>query len=383
VTDTQRLMNTTQHPYLSAARPASGRSAHVAPTRGARDWWPRWSALGAALWSAVYGSLGVWWISHPAGFPFGVGPSSGPASSLWTGLRPQTGAPVVAVLGLIGTWFAILMSRMEPRAPTRSPLLAFAVAMATTLLALVPDARVLAVAAYGPIYLLGSPFGWPPTSYWHSIPWPIWYQFGCIAGGFLWGATALAYFRLTRGACVACGRRAVSSPWTTPASAARWGRWGVGISIVAPLAYATTRLAWVLGIPFGISESLLRLVRSTGMLGAAAGLASVAIGGAILTLGLVRPWGEVFPRWIPIVRGRRVPPALAIAPASLVAVLVFAAGLGITRDVLRDGFSSADWIASAPGLLWPFWGIGLGAATLAYHYRRRGPCGRCGRGDAP
>ena len=198
------------------------------------------------------------------------------------------------------------------------------------------------------------------------------------AGGFLWGATALACHRLMRGACVSCGRRPAQSPWTSPAAAAHSGKWGVLFAVVAPLTYATTRLAWVFGIPLGISESLLRQVR-TEMIGAAGGLASVAIGGAILTVGLVRPWGELLPRWMPIVGGRRVPPALAIAPASLVAVLVFAAGLGLVHDVLRDGLPEVDWLAHAPGLLWPLWGLGLGAATLAYHYRRRGRCSRCGR----
>ena len=372
------MTNTHHHP-ASVARPAPSRATHRATSDRSRGSWPRWSALGAALWSAVYGCLGIRWMSHPTGFPFGVGPESGPASSLWSGLRPEIGAPVVAVLCFTGAAVAILMYRLRPYRPLRMPLLTFAMSMSVTLLVLVPDARLLAAVAYAPIFLIGAPFGWPPVSYWESIPWPIWFQFGCIAGGFLWSATTLAYFRVTRGACVACGRRATSPRWTSPTAAARWGRWGVFFAVIAPLAYATTRLAWVVGIPLGISQSLLRQVRSE-MLGAALGLASVAIGGAILTVGLVRPWGEVFPRWMPILRGRRVPPALAIVPASFVAVLVFAAGLGITRDVLRDGLPAVDWLAHAPGLLWPFWGLGLGAATVAYHYRRRGRCSRCGRG---
>jgi hypothetical protein len=336
------------------------------------------SSLATSAWSAAYGCLGVWWISHPAGFPFGVAPSSGPASSLLAGLRPEIGAPLVAVLGLTGAAVAIVMSRMRSYGRLDAPILAFAWAMTMALLVVVPDGRLLAVAAYAPIFLVGAPFGWPPVRFWDAVPWPLWFQFGCVAGGFLWGATALAFFRRSRGACVACGRRSAPSRWTSPAAAARWGRWGVGFAVIAPLAYATTRLAWVVGIPLGISESLFVQVRSE-MLGAAAGLASVAIGGAILTVGLVRPWGEVFPRWMPFIGGRRVPPALAIAPASFVAVLVFAAGLGITRDALRDGLGGVDWLARLPGLLWPLWGIGLGAAALAYYYRRRGRCSRCGR----
>src|SRR3712207_6325039 len=149
-----------------------------------RDWWggswPSWSALGAAVWSAVYGCLGLWWISHPAGFPFGVGPSAGPASSLWAGLRPEAGARVVAVLGFTGAVVAILMVRMRPRGGARAALLAFSWVMTATLLVLVPDGRALATAAYAPLFLLGAPFGWPPVSYWDAVPWPVWYQFGCI-----------------------------------------------------------------------------------------------------------------------------------------------------------------------------------------------------------
>lgn len=43
--------------------------------------------------------------------------------------------------------------------------------------------------------------------------------------------------------------------------------------------------------------------------------------------------------------------------------------------ILGEGVLSAqNWAALAPGLLWPLW-----EATLAYYYRRRGRCERCGR----
>ena len=116
-------------------------------------------------------------------------------------------------------------------------------------------------------------------------------------------------------------------------------------------------------------------------------MATVAVGGAILTLGLVQRWGEVFPRWIPRLAGRRVPPALAIVPAALVSVLVTSAGLMFLRlTLLRTmgavfpAISPENWAALAPELLWPLWGGALAAATLAYYYRRRDPCLRCGRG---
>jgi hypothetical protein len=88
-------------------------------------------------------------------------------------------------------------------------------------------------------------------------------------------------------------------------------------------------------------------------------------------------------------RGRRVPIWLAVFPASLVSILVTAAGLlmfvrmtltGRLEDILGEGVLTEDnWAALAPELLWPLWGAALGAATLAYYYRRRGRCNHCGR----
>ena len=72
--------------------------------------------------------------------------------------------------------------------------------------------------------------------------------------------------------------------------------------------------------------------------------------GAILTLELVLRWGEVFPRWIPFLGGKRVPISLAVVPASLVAVLVTRAGLmfvGLTLTgrlcaIFGEGVLSAE-----------------------------------------
>lgn len=114
------------------------------------------------------------------------------------------------------------------------------------------------------------------------------------------------------------------------------------------------------------------------------------MGGAGLTLGLTQHWGEVFPRWFPVLGGRRVPPLLAIVPAGLVAVLVTSAGLMFWRLSLGGGFELGigetltledQWAAILPELLWPVWGLALATATLAYYYRRRGNCPICARGS--
>ena len=105
-------------------------------------------------------------------------------------------------------------------------------------------------------------------------------------------------------ACPACGRNDHERGWTTPTSAARWGRWAAYTAAVIPVAYALTRFAWAAGIPLGISRDFLAEMRETGLVWAGAGLGAFATVGAILTLGLVRPWGERFPRWLPGLAGR-------------------------------------------------------------------------------
>ena len=44
---------------------------------------------------------------------------------------------------------------------------------------------------------------------------------------------------------------------------------------------------------------------------------------AFLTVGLVRPWGEVVPRWVPLVGGRPVPVRAATGAAAAGATLIF------------------------------------------------------------
>ncbi len=353
--------------------------------------WPGWIRYAAATWSLIYGVLGLYWALGGAGFPFGRENDPGAALSILVGVRSEVGAPVIAALGLLGAVAAVAMARMKGRGILRAALLGFAWVAAAMLALVIPDYRVLVGVAYAPIILIGAPFGWPPgANLIDAFPWPVVNQFICITGGLLWSATAVAYGRRTRDACGNCGRTDSGSGWTAPDAAARWGRWAVYVAVVIPILYALTRWAWALGIPLGISEEFLREGQEIGMWWGGAGLATIAVGGAVLTLGLVQRWGEVFPRWIPFLSGKRVPPALAIVPASLVAVLVTAAGLMFVRltltgtlgELFGEGdlvFSAENWAALAPELLWPVWGAALGAATLAYYYRRRGRCGHCGR----
>lgn len=342
--------------------------------------WPEWIGYVAGGWSLVYGAiiLGVYWAVGRRGFPFGEGDPQA-ALSVLNGLTAAAGAPIIAVLGLVGSVVAIAMARGWGRGQLRPVLLAFAWVAAVALALVIPDYRGLMGVAYAFVFLIGAPFGWPPANFFDSVTWPVINQFLCISGGVIWAATAVAYQR-RGGDEIAAPTRAAG--WTTPVAAARWGRWAAAVAVIIPLLYAATRWAWALGIPLGISDELYQEGRETGLWWAGAALATVAIGGAILTLGLVQRWGEVFPRWAPFLAGKRVPPALAIVPASFVAILVTSAGLMFVRLTLLNSFTDLfsfidpeDWAALAPELLWPFWGFALGAATLAYYLRRRGEDG--------
>lgn len=156
-------------------------------------------------------------------------------------------------------------------------------------------------------------------------------------------------------------------------AAMRVGRWSVAVAVVAPLVYASTRLAWALGIPLGVTDEFLVLLGDAKFAGLGLGL--FAIVGALLTLGLVQRWGETFWSWLPIVGGRPVPVSLAVVPGLFIAMAVVSAGIGFARLILGGEVESlpgepVDWAAWAPELLWVPWGVALGVAALAYRVRR-------------
>jgi hypothetical protein len=348
-----------------------------------RGWWrrwPDWAPLAAGTWSLLYGLLGVWWTLGGSGFPYGEGDPEA-VGSLLAGVPTAVGAPVVAVLGLAGAAAALAMVRPWGRRLPRDLVGGFAWGTAAVLLLVVPDARVLMLLGYLPalVLLLKA----------DAVDWPALNQFLALGGGALWAAAALAWQRRGRHACAHCGRAAGAAGRGVGADGPRWGRWATWVAVLAPLPYAATRLAWALDVPLGVTDEFMAVYRAD-YVAKDVGLwrftlGGMALAGSVLTMGLVQRWGEVFPRWIPLLAGRRVPPALAIVPATLVSVAVTVASLSIWREAAAEGFDRdlwADgWGPGGPILFWLPWGVALGLATLAYHLRRRGPCRHCGRGS--
>lgn len=156
-------------------------------------------------------------------------------------------------------------------------------------------------------------------------------------------------------------------------------RWAVLAAHAVPLATlpsALWRVALVAGLPVADEP-----VRGWGMVLYVLGLSVVSEGLALLTLGLVRGWGEVVPGWVPLLGGRRVRPLAAVVPALLGAAGLFGImgwfiyaqyaglGAGVTDSAVKEAVLVACY---APLLLWaPL----LVAVTLAYYRRRTGHTG--------
>lgn len=343
--------------------------------------WPAWSGYAAAIWSLAYGVLGLYWAAGGAGYPFAKVEDDRATASLLEGAPVSVVAPLMAVLGLTGSVVALVMTRRTQRSWV---LQTYAVTMAVALALVIPDYTPLAMVALSPAILLFTFTGVPGEQggvgdilYWHRANLLL-----MFLGGLLWAATAVAYHRRARKACVSCGRdEHEHAAWTTPAAALRWGRWAVLIAVMSNVPYEFTRVAWYFGWPLGITDEFQQMMEDTpGMLEIGLGMALLGVGGSILTHGLVHRWGEVYPRWIWFKAGQRIPPSRAIVPASIVAVVLMPAGLMNIR--LPGDNAGSEWGLAMPGTLWVVWGAALGAATYAYYLRRRTTCRRCGRGPA-
>ncbi|WP_051326273.1 hypothetical protein [Glycomyces tenuis] len=347
-----------------------------------RSGWPRWSAHAAAAWSLAYGALGLYWALGGAGFPFGRENDPEADYSILAGADVETTAPVIALLGLLGAAVGVVMAKAVGRGLARMAVMAFAWAAALTLTVVVTDLRLLMLVTrilVAPVFVFtGVPGGGSVADF---FPWPRLHLLVMVGGGLLWGLAALAYGRRTGQACANCGRDGTVARWTAPRQALRWGRWAVAVAAGVPAVYALSRLAMAAGSPLGIPQEFYDEMEGSGVIVGDLLMASMAIGGAVLTVGLVRRWGEVFPRWIWFAAGRPVPPSFALIPAAIVSVFITAAGVGEVRSLLLDGIDTQAWGITGPMVLWPLWGPALGAAAYAYHLRRRAPCRHCGQGE--
>ncbi|MGW4891815.1 hypothetical protein ACWEQL_06050 [Kitasatospora sp. NPDC004240] len=151
-------------------------------------------------------------------------------------------------------------------------------------------------------------------------------------------------------------------------------RWVVRVAHITALTAVPSgiwRIAMGLGIPVGFDTSELNV---PGWFSVVCVAMSLGVEGlALLTLGLVRPWGEVVPGWIPLIGGKRVAPPAAVIPASLGAAALMlltipnARGFGGAPGAPTGAALAVMNACYAPLLLW---GPLLAIVTFAYHRRR-------------
>ena len=164
----------------------------------------------------------------------------------------------------------------------------------------------------------------------------------------------------------------------TTQTAAAVPRWAFIAAHLVPLVVLPSGL-WRIGLAAGSSLGLVYEGEAVSVTGWEAvyvvGLSLTLEALAWLTLGLVRPWGERVPRWVPRIGGRVIGARAVIVVAGTGAAMLAAIWAFAFVNVLTlqpFGFTSAGWevvfvTAYAPLLLWaPL----LGAVTVAYRRRR-------------
>jgi hypothetical protein len=367
----------------------------VVPARGeqARDW-QHWTPYAAVVWSLIYAVLGISWAVSGHGFPYTTETVSEGMGPLLGRFGPAVAWIILMMAGIPAAAVGAAMLFGVRRGALRPFLIIAGVLLAGSLLLLMTGLDLLVLLGYVPYTIRSLLFG-DKTGQVFLEAWTQWstvHQLLCLIGGFLWLAATVSYARWSGDACLYCGRKDGPEGWNSPDKAKRWGRIAVYAAMVSPVFYGLTRYAWALGFPLGMSEEYLRQGQERGIWVSGLFLATFGLIGAVLMLGLVQRWGEVFPRWMVGLAGRRVPIALAVIPASLAAVVLIAGGIGIwiglgqmVANLVASGMEDMEIIGAiifqvGPTLLFPVWGAALVVATLGYYYRRRGPCSVCGRG---
>lgn len=375
------------------------------------------TTLLAGAWSGLAVLLGMWWWAT-GGYPFGPADPQGRDTVLGA-LPAAVGPPLLVGAGALGVLVAVVaLARARQLAAgrrvsgaTTALVVGTGAVYAVAFLLLAPGVTLLALAGYlvaalGPVVLLLTLLAGARRSRtaaavaavlvlvgvaaWVSgvadasvlVSWATAFGEGLVraqprmavllflaTGGTLWLAAGWVAVRT--------GSDGTPQAWTRPERAARWGRVATIVATLCALPYTLLRATWLtpwpLGLPAGTDLSSMPETRLQGLL-----LGGAALAGAVLTTGLVARWGEVWPRWMPGLRGRPVPLAAAVVPATLVTLAL--ASAAVSMVMMAVGVDEL-WMLLAFPL--PVWAPALGAATLGYVLRRRGELAGPGTIEGP
>jgi len=363
-----------------------------------------WVESAAIAWSAIATAIGAWWLAVPSAYPDELDRPEADGS-LVALVPPPLVSTLMVALGVVGLLAAVAASRQDARrsrwlvpfgaiyavvfgllatdlsllvsmgyitaivgppilfvyfvlASVRRPSLRWVVGGAAVAFVGIAAASGAGLAAFGDFFgTIGDGLGK------HGVEMLV--VFASFLGGALWLLLALR----------AAGLRPVSAAATVPFTPARnafgrrdWGWWVTALAALCPLPYASMRMTWLTPWPVWMDAAQLNAEPAMRVFGLSLGFA--AIGGSVLTLGLLMRWGSVYPRWIPIVAGRTVSPVWPTVLAIIVGIAVTVAGRSLTQMMVTGvdvEIADPEFFLVMP---FPVWGPLLIAAAIAY-YRRR------------
>lgn len=161
-----------------------------------------------------------------------------------------------------------------------------------------------------------------------------------------------------------------------------WAKAAGWLSLLMPLPAVAWRVAMLAGVDVGFAD-VEQFRSSAGGVGYVLTLEIVSVLAAILCFGLIRPWGERVPGWLPGA-GRAIPRWLPLTLGTI-GVIVMVILLGQTlADIVAGALGDTDawqpYAGMSPGqlVLWlacyiPFytWPIAVAVTLIGYWVRRR------------
>ncbi|MBD0691297.1 hypothetical protein [Streptomyces sp. CBMA123] len=172
-------------------------------------------------------------------------------------------------------------------------------------------------------------------------------------------------------------RTATTLPAVPPAP--RWAQLAAKAAALSTVPSGLWRIAFGFGLPAGFTGATAAAYAAHqpgwGTVYCVA-LSCLAEALAFLTVGLVRPWGLVAPRRIPLIGGRRIPPLTAIVPALLGSVALTILGMEGLFGRWAHNLAEPDSPRGAAAVVMTLaylplvaWGPLLGAVTVDYARR--------------
>ncbi|MFD0147973.1 hypothetical protein ACWGQ4_03650 [Streptomyces sp. NPDC055721] len=234
----------------------------------------------------------------------------------------------------------------------------------------------LSWAAVGLVFDVFRAFFWVtgiPAGDFATVDWPGFLtRVSAFASTVLLGRELLNFRRATGEGCEACGH--------TPHGSTRPTAWLGYTAAGSATVYPAVKYYWWAGGSFGRPGEYLEgfPVLETALL----------VGGVVLALALVRPWGRVYPSWVPFLAGRQVERRICVVAGWGLAALLSLQGLIPLFAALNHllggpplpftSGSANSWVITVVYGGWALFGLALAGATLAYQQQTRPECALCG-----